>query len=314
MKKLLAALSAAGLVSLGISSALGATAANASIRPHAPFAVTVSKTTGLSTTANTKLKVKITGASKGDALEAGICNDDASQTSPLSDPTDACTSPDIAIAPASGSVSITLTLKPGLQGSDPLSGCPASSSQTGLGISCIVAAADLTASETADVPLYFKNGKVTVTGTGGVATITVKSGFETAGLVGSSPSTLTGPCQAFSGTVAGGAAPWTTDPLCDDADNAPAGVGGPYPAGYGFAAGEAVLAYLGTTEVGGAQADADAPVPVATPGGVTVTLGSALPAGKYTIDLVGSGYTAGANASGVTVKVTVKVSASGKVT
>ena len=98
----------------GISSALGATAANASIRPHAPFAVTVSKTTRLSTTANTKLKVKITGASKGDALEAGICNDDASQTSPLSDPTDVCTSPDIAIVSASGSVSITLTLKPRL--------------------------------------------------------------------------------------------------------------------------------------------------------------------------------------------------------
>jgi hypothetical protein len=216
------------------------------------------------------------------------------------------------------------TFTPGQQGSSTLSGCPQSNAQYGLGITCIVAVADLVTGATADATLYFTPATATVTGQGSAgtisnATITLKSGFEVIGLVGATPATLSGPCQPFSGTVAGGAAAWTATPLCDDADNAPSGVGGPFPAGTGFAAGEAVKAYNGATLLAGAQANGDSPTPVANAGGVTIVLPT-LPYSPtlgttYHITLKGTGYpTSPSNASKVKILVTVKISKTGKAT
>jgi hypothetical protein len=328
MKKLLAALSAAGLVTLGMSSIIGATTATAQVHPStAVFAVTSSKTTGLSTTKATKLTLTTTGSAKGDAVEAGICNDDASQTSPLSDPGAACTPLDLKTAPSSGKVTFSVTLTPGPVGSDSESGCPQSTSQYGLGIACIVAAADLNTGATDDVPIYFtppKPDKVTGVPKSFEATLQVKGGFAVAGLQGSSESTLTSGCQAFSkdtGTA------WATDPICDDASNVPAGLGGPEPAGNGFAAEEGVEVLENGTPVGQASATySGVPTadegsvaiggtgPVPDPGGASFTT-SALAPGKYAFEFVGVGDgTADGSASGVIVKFTVKVAANGNVT
>jgi len=327
MKKLLAALSAAGLVSLGITSVLGATAARASVRPHTakPMAITVNKTTAISSTKATTFKIKVTHAGNNDTLEYGVCNEDASLTNPLLDlGAEACSSPQFGAASGTGTASLTDVFTPGQQGSSTLSGCPQSQAQYGLGITCIVAVADLVNGMTADASLYFAPAAAKVTGQGSAgsisnATITLKSGFEVVGLVGNTIAGLAGPCQPFSGTVAGGAVAWTAVPLCDDADNAPAGVGGPYPAGVGFAAGEAVDAYNGATLIAGAQANGDAPTPVANAGGVTITLPT-LPYNTstgttYKITLKGSGYpTSPSNASKVKITVTVKISKTGKAT
>jgi hypothetical protein len=328
MKKLLAALSAAGLLSLGITSALGATAATASVRPSTkakPMAITVNKTTAISSTKNTTFTIKVTHAGANDTLEYGVCNEDASQTNPLDDlGADACQGAQFGAASATGTATLTDVFTPGQQGNNPLSTCPQSQAQYGLGITCIVAVADIVNGMTADATLYFAPAAAKVTGQGANgtitnATITLKSGFEVIGLVGSSPATLTGPCQPFSGTVAGGAAAWTAAPLCDDADNAPAGVGGPYAAGIGFAAGEAVKAYNGATLLAGAQANADSPNPVTNAGGVTIVLPS-LPYNTstgttYHITLKGTGYpTSPSNASKVKIVVTVKISKTGKAT
>jgi hypothetical protein len=327
MKKLLAALSAAGLVTLGMSSLIGASTATAQVHP-APattFAVTSSKTTGLSTTKPTKLTITTSGSTKKDAVEAGICNDDASQTSPLSDPGAACTPLIIKSANSAGKAVFSVTLTPGLIGTDSESACPQTTGQYGLGIACIVAAADLNTGDTADIPIYFVPNKPDkVTGSDGQALLQVSGGFAVAGLQGSSESTLTSGCQAFSkdtGTA------WATDPICDDASNVPAGLGGPEPAGNGFAAeegvevlvdgspaGQASATYHGvpTADEGSVAIGGTGPVP--DPGGASFTT-AALSTGKHTVEFVGVGDgTSDGSASGVIVKFSVKVAANGKVT
>lgn len=319
MKKLLAVLSTAGLA-IGIAGAFGATAATATpaVR-HTVFAMTVSKTTGLSKTAMTTLTVKTTGATKGDLIEAGICNDDASQANPLSDPTDACTAPDVKLAPSSGKVSFTLKLKPGLQGGNSLSGCPQSTQQYGLGVQCIVAAADLGTKATADAPLYFKGSAGTASGTHYNGVLKAKTGFAVAGLYGSTPSNLASGCQSFSSNDPAGSPPasWTGIPLCDDGDLAPAGVGGPFPAGDGLAAGEGVEVEVNGSPVGSTQAVGDQGPDVTNPGGATFdyTFPNTGVKTSYTITFIGVGDgTADGSASGVVNTFTAKVSATGKIT
>jgi hypothetical protein len=304
MKKLLAVLSAAGLT-LGVAGVFGATAATA----QQTFAITVSKTTNLSMVGPTTLTVQATGASEGDAIEAGVCNDDASQTSPLVNPSDACAPPKIVLADADGDATLTFKLKLGLQGSDALSGCPQSSQQYGLGVQCIVASADLTSGATADVPLYFKFPKGTASGVGFNGVLTVSGGFAVAGVSGNPPST-TG-CQSFSSTAP--AASWTGIPLCDDGADAPSPFG-PVPEGDGYAGGEPVEVVVNGTLVCDPtdstvpycpNANADAPVDVANPGGATFDF--TFPAsGRYTIQFVGA-------ESGVVNTFTAKVSMSGVV-
>jgi hypothetical protein len=284
------------------------------------FAITATPTLKLSITKATTITVKYTNAGSKDTLEWGICNDDASSPSPLSEPGVAC-SVNLGTASKSGSGSFKVKLTPGLQGSGSLSGCPQSNAQSGLGISCIVAAADINAGTTAYVPLYFAAKAAKASGKKYTGTITTVNGFATDGLYGSSPSTLATGCQAFSQTAP--AASWTGQPLCNDGTNNPLGTGGSLPEGYGFATGEPVEVLVGSSKTNGTlvcnptlsagapgacpYANADAPDPVASAGGVSYSY--LFPAaGTYYVTLVGA-------ASGVTngpLKVTV--SATGHVT
>ncbi|MGD0082874.1 MAG: hypothetical protein ABSD78_06710 [Acidimicrobiales bacterium] len=328
MKKAIAALSAAGLA-IGIVGTFGATAVTASVRPHGTpppvFAVTLVKSTGYSTTRADKIKIDYSGATHKDALLFGVCNDDASQTSPLISLTDACTSPKELLASKTGAGSATVTFTPGQIGSDSLSSCPQTTGQYGLGIACIVAAEDISANQVADAPFYFTPPKPNKpTGTKGNATISVNGGFATDGLYGTDPANLTTGCQAFS--AAEPAAAWSTEPLCSDGANTPAGLGGPLPEGYGFATGEPVEVWSGpygtgtllcnpTVAPGGTgacpYADADAPAPVTTPGGASIALAT-LGAGSLPDNSTNTFTLVGAS-SGVAVTVTVKVGAKGKV-
>jgi hypothetical protein len=239
LKKLLAVLSAAGLT-IALAGTFGSVA-TASVRPQVrpaqpSFAISATPTTGLSTTAKTVITVNYSGAGDGDLIEYGICNDDASQPSPLANPHAACTSPAFVTDSGTGSGSFNVTLKPGKQGRDKLSKCPQTKAQYGLGVACIVAADDIQAQATADAPLYFASPNATVKGHGHDFTgvITAKGGFATSGLYGSSPTSLTTGCQSFS-TTEPSSAPngWTGLPLCDDGEYAPGGVGAPLTEGYG---------------------------------------------------------------------------------
>jgi hypothetical protein len=325
MKKLLAALSAAGLL-VGLVGAFGSTAASAGPRPHttATLVVTVSPSTGISRTAPTPLVITVTGANAGDTLEYGLCNDDASQKSPLVDPTDACTTPNFTTADGSGDATIDVTLTPGKQGSDATSTCPQSTVQYGLGIQCIAAVADFTTTPvaTGDAPLYFaQKSKDTLKADGAFTGLITGFGFATDGLFGSSPTTLATGCQSFSGTNPKKS--WTTGlPLCDDGTNAPAGVGGPLPKGEGYATGEPVevivLASSDPSQLptgltcnptpGDSEtcplADADQPTHVTTPGELSDVFGFPKPvkpkSETYTIEIMGAASTISA-----TFKVTV---------
>jgi len=312
MKKLLAVLSAGGLM-VGIAGVLGATAATAApARAHQPYAVSVSQTTNLSKTLHTTLTVIATGATAGDLLEAGICNDDASIQSPLVKPTNACTAPQIDPAGAGGTFTFTITLKPGKQGKSTLSGCPQSKQQYGLGIQCIVASEDISTGATADIPLYFKAAAGKASGTAFHGVFTVSGGFAVAGLYGSTPGTLATGCQSFSKTAT---ASWTGIPLCDDGANAPAGVGGPFAAGVGLAAGEGVEVTVNGTPVGSTQAVGDqGGADVSNPGGAVFDFTFAKK-GNYKIQMIGVGDgTNDGTASGVVNKFTAIVSAAGNIT
>jgi len=323
MKKLLAALSAAGLM-VGIGGVFGSSAATASA-PHIaqPFTVLATPTTGIAVTGPTTISATYTGATDNGTVEYGICNDDASNKSPLVKPTAACTAPALSTASASGTGSFTIVLHPGDQGSSLTSGCPQSKTQYGLGIQCIVAALDFGTDATSDVPLYFQPKAGVLTSAGAfMGKFTIKGGYATDGLFGSSPATLATGCQSFSKTAT---ASWTTLPLCNDGANNPAGTGGPLPAGDGFATGEPVEVILGggvpaddglqcnptlAPNAAGAcpYADADAPTDVNTPGGLTYTFTFPNTGAKetWTMDLTGA-------SSGVTQAFTVKVSKTGVV-
>jgi hypothetical protein len=329
MKKAIAALSAAGLA-IGIVSTFGATAVTASVRPHGTpppvFAVTLVKSTGYSTTATKDtIKIDYSGATHKDALLFGVCNDDASQTSPLISLTDACTSPKELLASKTGAGSATVTFTPGQIGSDSLSSCPQTTGQYGLGIACIVAAEDISASQVSDAPFYFKPKAGRAAGRHGDATLSVKGGYATDGLYGATEATLATGCQAFSATAP--AASWSGLPLCDDGVDVPAALGGPLPEGYGFATGEPVEVWDGPYGTGtlvcnpallpGATgacpySDADAGAPVTTPGGVSVNLETAF--GITLADSTTTTFTLVGAGSAVSVTITVVVSATGKVT
>jgi len=323
MKKVIAALSAVGLA-LGMASALGATTATATVRPHvAVFTVTVSQATGLSTTSPTSETLTFTNGTASGTVEYGFCNDDASSPNPLKK-AGACTPDAFASLDGTGSGSAVEVLTPGKQGTGSLSGCPMSKKQLGLGVACIAAAADLGSGATSDAALYFGTPTGKATGTGGGATLSSAGPFATAGLYGPNATSLTTGCQSFSAKEPKKG--WTPAPLCDDGANVPALLGGPLLADYGFATGEPVEVFNGAPVLANLICDptlapgaagacpyavADQGPPVTNPGSVSVDIqtayGITLPKGTYPFTLVGA-------SSGVAVAITVKVSKTGKVT
>jgi len=236
MKRAIAALAAAGLA-LGMAGTFGASVATASVHPHSGvFTLTITQSVGLSTTGTTSETFTFSNGTPSGTVEYGFCNDDASLPNPLVKP-GACTADAFASLDATGAGTAVETFTPGQQGTSKLSGCPMSSTQKGLGVACIAAAADLGSGATADVPLYFGTPVGKVAGTKGVkgeATLSSMGPFATAGLdVAVDPPTTT--CQAFSKKAPKGDVGWTAAPLCSD--GSVAGL----PAGEGFATGEPVV-------------------------------------------------------------------------
>lgn len=222
MKRAITALGA-GLLTVGIAVSaglVGSAGAGASLKAHDVETLTVtSSKTVLNATEPTVLHIKVAGAVKGDTYEAGVCNDDGNLTSPLSDSgAAACDGANLSKpASAKGLAAITIDFAPGQQGSAANSTCPASATQTSVGVNCIIAVANVTellegdSVATAYTPVFFVQPLGTATATpiyvsgggnpakGGTTTedfITLDSsgGFATDGLYETTSGPATG-CQ-----------------------------------------------------------------------------------------------------------------------
>lgn len=231
--------------------------------------------TGLSTPTFT-ITVSIANTVSGDIYEAGVCNPDASNPSPLLAAPGPCNGPFFADGNG-GTITIPVTFKPGpqnLNGKDgnpappyqiatTKDGCPTSGHQVAIGDSCIVSAADVSEVGTSSLWTGFvgmlfdakqkteptagtPNGALTVLWSGSAQEakvyVTTGLGVEGVNLTTSPPSA--GGCQPYSGATG---TSWTAEPLCGQ--NLAEGEG------YAVSLGEPAL--LGGTVVADGQANSE---------------------------------------------------------
>jgi hypothetical protein len=174
MKRLTAAGSAVGLLTVGVLGTSSATAGATAARTVAPL-VNLSRSVNLVPTTSTTtsyIRVNGSGWATGTSLAIAECNADAAIKSDLT----ACnlhTTPSFLSVPVSATGQFSVAKFPlskaGVVGNDPLSSCPVSAKQASTGVQCIIGVLDLTTDQAIFVPIHFAapvpKWKVTKVGT-----------------------------------------------------------------------------------------------------------------------------------------------------